>query len=706
MMNFKYFLTLTLLIVISQTIISQNVGINATGVNPDNSAMLDIVSSDKGILIPRVSIAVLTTAAPITAPVNSLLVFNTNAATGEGYYYWDNANTTWVKLLDSNSNSDEDWHKATTTTSPTSINDDIFTNGNVGIGLNNPSEPLEVIGRVKADSYEGVGNNGGGAGGNAIIKKNATANRDELQIYSGGDAYQANSKGAGIHLYGNFDSQHAGNVAFLTGDAGDGDARMIISGGDGPLNRNLTDTRITIGNNIWNWVDNSNDIGMLNLKNPKNVPAIYAEAATTNEGLISVRYADSLTFGHWDGTTFIPRVIIDNTGKMGIGLINPTQALEIESGNIELDSDYGVGYKNGSATNEYKFYPHRSGFNAFTGLGPVTPYTNGMTLESDALIGFVETDGNKLSGFMDLNADEFIWDGKIGVGTENPGAQITVKGDARIRLDNNINYQWDLNVDNTDSKFAIESFSNLTSKGNRFVIDTMGKVGIGISAPTARLEVKHNVNEFAVRIFNTQSAGGNGLLLESNGGDQDDTLFLIRSDLDLSSGSRNEDFIVLAGGRTGIAHTNPNTQTKLDVNGYMIGQNFLFSAFSSNKVSNFGNGVVSFAEENDPHNDYAANAYTAPIDGYYFFSTEITFVDGNGVDDTFVLNFLKNGAVYNSININPHFLSTGSGEEVNYSSTAVIPLTAGQTVSVSLTSVDTAIVDYVKRKFMGYMISK
>ncbi len=197
----------------SHGLFSQNVGINATGVNPDNSAMLDIVSSDKGILIPRVNIANLSTAAPVTAPSNSLLVFNTNATTGQGYYYWDNANTTWVKLLDANSNSDEDWHKANTTNSPTSINDDIFTNGNVGIGLNNPSESLEVIGRVKADSYEGVGNNGGGAGGNAIIRKNANAGRDELQIYSGGDAYQANSKGAGIHLYGNFDSQHAGNVA-------------------------------------------------------------------------------------------------------------------------------------------------------------------------------------------------------------------------------------------------------------------------------------------------------------------------------------------------------------------------------------------------------------------------------------------------------------------------------------------------------------
>jgi hypothetical protein len=34
---------------------SQNVGINATGNAPNSSAMLDIESADKGLLIPRVS---------------------------------------------------------------------------------------------------------------------------------------------------------------------------------------------------------------------------------------------------------------------------------------------------------------------------------------------------------------------------------------------------------------------------------------------------------------------------------------------------------------------------------------------------------------------------------------------------------------------------------------------------------------------------
>lgn len=72
---------------------AQNVGINATGAAPNADAILDIASTSKGLLIPRVSIGNVALAAPVTAPTTSLLVYNTNAGiiggTGVGYYYWD-----------------------------------------------------------------------------------------------------------------------------------------------------------------------------------------------------------------------------------------------------------------------------------------------------------------------------------------------------------------------------------------------------------------------------------------------------------------------------------------------------------------------------------------------------------------------------------------------------------------------------------------
>lgn len=122
---------------------AQNVGIGTN--TPAASAKLEIASTDKGILIPRISIPNLTAAAPVTTPAVSLLVYNTNATTGQGYYYWDG--TEWVKLLNQN-DVDNDWYEVGTTTSPNNINDNIFTQGNVGIGRTNPQRRLEVNGSI------------------------------------------------------------------------------------------------------------------------------------------------------------------------------------------------------------------------------------------------------------------------------------------------------------------------------------------------------------------------------------------------------------------------------------------------------------------------------------------------------------------------------------------------------------------------------
>lgn len=76
---------------------------------PDQSAILHIHSSDKGVLIPKVSLEndkdIKTIKGGGMMP-ESLLVYNTNTANGltPGFYYWkkdevDTANSKWIKLL-------------------------------------------------------------------------------------------------------------------------------------------------------------------------------------------------------------------------------------------------------------------------------------------------------------------------------------------------------------------------------------------------------------------------------------------------------------------------------------------------------------------------------------------------------------------------------------------------------------------------------
>jgi len=75
---------------------AQNIGIGTT--QPDASAALDISSANKGLLIPRMDLAV---AAPAT-PANGLLVFNTNTAYGRGPGIYINMGTgivpRWMQL--------------------------------------------------------------------------------------------------------------------------------------------------------------------------------------------------------------------------------------------------------------------------------------------------------------------------------------------------------------------------------------------------------------------------------------------------------------------------------------------------------------------------------------------------------------------------------------------------------------------------------
>src|SRR6185312_7812807 len=76
----KILFFLIMMLIMAQTVLSQNVGINSTGATPDASSMLDIVSSSKGLLIPRVALTATNTAGPVISPTTSLLVYNTATA--------------------------------------------------------------------------------------------------------------------------------------------------------------------------------------------------------------------------------------------------------------------------------------------------------------------------------------------------------------------------------------------------------------------------------------------------------------------------------------------------------------------------------------------------------------------------------------------------------------------------------------------------
>jgi hypothetical protein len=82
---------LALLLVLFFTLTTQaQVGIGNT--NPDTSSMLDITSTSKGLLVPRMTSV---QRLAITTPANSLLVYDTNL---KSFYYYDLPTTSWIKI--------------------------------------------------------------------------------------------------------------------------------------------------------------------------------------------------------------------------------------------------------------------------------------------------------------------------------------------------------------------------------------------------------------------------------------------------------------------------------------------------------------------------------------------------------------------------------------------------------------------------------
>jgi hypothetical protein len=121
----KVFMFLVLILSISKSY-SQNIGINATGATPNLSAMLDVSSTDKGVLIPRMTSA---QRVAIASPANGLMVYDTD---NSSFWVYNGSTLGWAQV--------NYWNN-------TGFNStDIYNtnSGKVGIGTNAPITKLTI----------------------------------------------------------------------------------------------------------------------------------------------------------------------------------------------------------------------------------------------------------------------------------------------------------------------------------------------------------------------------------------------------------------------------------------------------------------------------------------------------------------------------------------------------------------------------------
>ncbi|RLD28313.1 MAG: hypothetical protein DRI70_03665 [Bacteroidetes bacterium] len=394
--------------------LSAQVGVNT--VTPGDGSILDVDSTEKGLLIPRVSIADLSTIAPITvssAGEESLMVYNTNVTTGKGFYYWDS--TDWIAITFK----DGDFHKVGTSSPPTDITDDVFRTGDVGIGQTSPSYALDVrsdtddrvLNIVRGGSLAGtnygiyLNNFNSGLGAHTGVRSNvsysgALGTQRHYGFYSQvygsvGNTnhnigiYNALRNGTGTHtavfnsMSGSEDSDNIGTGNYIS-NSGDGEHRgnsnSLTGTGSGNKFGNYTNITSGTGDNYgsyndlnntasgksaygtWNDINSSNGTNYAGWFDSYGIGATYY-AAVFNRGHVVANESGLNNDFRIEGQNENNLFFVDASADMiGIGNSSPGKTLDV-TGDIRFS---GSMFQGGSTIHpDYVFETYFDGFSEY-----------------------------------------------------------------------------------------------------------------------------------------------------------------------------------------------------------------------------------------------------------------------------------------------------------------------------------------------------
>ena len=312
------------------------VGINTT--SPASGSLLDVSSENKGMLVPRVDIADLTTIAPITGgATESLLVYNTNTSTGKGFHYW--SGSVWTPI-------DNDWKLNGNTGTDDTVNfigtiDDeslVFKSGNTEamrintnesgqllIGTTVPDSPTDLL-QVLSDVEIG-----GGATNNDFDSENLKirgrsqdwyinvgnkANSDDTDFYFGKDTSPGNSpfliKNNGDIVVG-FDDDNPDAEFHVVNDQ-DEATTIRIDNSDSSNSRTHTEIEFTDGGTLKAFIKNNNVSNTFSLGHNENAGRVFIFAGN-NGANGAIKSTKAMTF--------------DGLGNVSIGSDDDTPNAEL-----------------------------------------------------------------------------------------------------------------------------------------------------------------------------------------------------------------------------------------------------------------------------------------------------------------------------------------------------------------------------------------
>ncbi|MBP7679850.1 MAG: tail fiber domain-containing protein [Saprospiraceae bacterium] len=548
----------TMLCFATASLVAQNVGINTDGSTPDNSAMVDIKSTDKGLLIPRMTsdqrIA-------IPSPATGLQVYDTNTNT---FWYFNGA--AWTQQTSGGGGTDAQVlslagnqlsiSNGNTITLPSGTNYTAGTGININAGnqiINAaPDVPVTISGSgattvtgaypnfTISSTSGGAADNWGtqaaqtnasltgngtpgsplglaqqGAASGQVLKWNGTTWAPATD--DGGTAY---TPGSGISIAGNQISatdNSATNEIQTLGLAGN--VLTLSNGGNSvtlPSSSYTAGSGINIAGNTISATDNS-------ITNELQTISLSGSTVSLSNGGGSFTLPSGTNY--WSAND--NNIYNNNAGNVGIGTINPNEKLHVV-GNTLL-----VG--NNDTTPASHVIQNANGEGIFSithGTGTAGYFTsingkaiNASSVIEDAVTGYSQ---NGTGGyFYSTNGNGLLVPaGNVGIGTFNVTHKLTVRNGG-VRVQNNLNnsdgiYVTSQSNGSTGSIWAENSgtgtagyFSNSNTSGYS-IITGGGFVGINKSNPTHQLEVTANTSLATTASYNTGT--GIGVIAETQSG--------------------------------------------------------------------------------------------------------------------------------------------------------------------------------------------
>ena len=314
-------------------------------VSPAASAILDISSNNRGVLISRVALSDVAVAAPVSSPATGLLIYNTNASviggSGAGFYYWTGSN--WTQI---------------STTSGTAgawgLNGNSGTSASNYIGTNDAQDLRFIVSGMPYGFYN-VSNSNTAIGANTlnanITGSNNTAygnfslqaNTDgALNTATGNGSLYSNISGIGNTSTGAFAMQLNTTGGFntavgysslnlnTTGGANTAVGNNSLAGNNtGALNSAFGD--LAMKNNTTGAANTA--IGFQSLVN--NITGSTNTALGANADVLSPGLFNATAVGSNAKVAISDALVLGSTGvKVGIGTSSPLNALHVADSSV------------------------------------------------------------------------------------------------------------------------------------------------------------------------------------------------------------------------------------------------------------------------------------------------------------------------------------------------------------------------------------